>query len=141
MKTKHVLYGSVTAAGLALLLSASQASITPARRPAARFAIDNDDIGGVVTGPTGPEAGVWVIAETTDLPTKFVKIVVTDDRGRYLVPGSAEGQLQRVGARLRAGRLAEGADDARQDAEPDGGRRRPTRARRPSTTRPATGSR
>jgi hypothetical protein len=48
--------------------------------------VDPDDIAGVVTGPSGPEAGVWVIAETTDLPTKFVRIVVTDDRGRYLVP-------------------------------------------------------
>src|SRR6266550_4702875 len=46
-----------------------------------------DEIGGVVTGAKGPEAGVWVIAETKDLPTKFVKIVVTDDQGRYLVPG------------------------------------------------------
>ena len=43
-------------------------------------------IDGVVTGPKGPEAGVWVIAETTDLPTKFVKIVVTDDQGRYAIP-------------------------------------------------------
>src|SRR5688500_18723780 len=48
--------------------------------------IENDDIGGVVTGAKGPEAGVWVIAETTDLPTKFAKIVVTDDRGRYVIP-------------------------------------------------------
>jgi ABC-type transporter Mla subunit MlaD len=40
--------------------------------------IDADDIGGIVTGANGPEAGVWIIAETTDLPTKFVKIVVTD---------------------------------------------------------------
>ena len=48
--------------------------------------IDNDDIGGVVTGPRGPEAGVWVIAETNDLPTKFSRTVVTDDQGRYLVP-------------------------------------------------------
>jgi len=48
--------------------------------------VGNADLGGVVTSPNGPEAGVWVIAETTDLPTKFVKIVVTDDRGRYLVP-------------------------------------------------------
>src|SRR5256885_7472061 len=48
--------------------------------------VDNDDIAGVVTGPNGPEAGVWVIAETHDLPTKFVRIVVTDDRGRYLIP-------------------------------------------------------
>ena len=49
-------------------------------------AIDADDIGGVVTGPHGPEAGVWVIAETRDLPTRFAKMVVTDDRGRYVVP-------------------------------------------------------
>ncbi len=48
--------------------------------------IDNDDLGGVVTGEEGPEAGVWVIAETTDLPTKFVKIVVTDDQGHYVLP-------------------------------------------------------
>ena len=44
------------------------------------------EIGGVVTSPKGPEAGVWVIAETTDLPTKFARIVVTDDQGRYLIP-------------------------------------------------------
>src|SRR5216110_2094214 len=53
-------------------------------RPA--LGIDGDDIGGTVTGPSGPEAGVWVIAETHDLPTKFVRIVVTDDQGRYLIP-------------------------------------------------------
>ncbi|PYQ03809.1 MAG: hypothetical protein DMF83_20070 [Acidobacteria bacterium] len=59
-----------------------------ARPPAADEAIpiDDDDIGGVVSGSRGPEAGVWVIAETTELPTKFVRIVVTDDRGRYVVP-------------------------------------------------------
>ena len=50
------------------------------------IAIDSDDIGGVVTGPNGPEAGVWVIAETTDLPTKYAKSVVTDGQGRYVVP-------------------------------------------------------
>jgi hypothetical protein len=44
------------------------------------------DIGGVVSGPKGPEAGVWVIAETRDLPTKYAKVVVTDERGRYLIP-------------------------------------------------------
>src|SRR5436853_591088 len=48
--------------------------------------IDPDDIGGVVTSPKGPEAGVWVIAETTDLPTRYIKIVVTDDQGRYVLP-------------------------------------------------------
>src|SRR5437870_739951 len=52
--------------------------------------IDADDIGGIVTSSKGPEAGVWVIAETNDLPTRFVKIVVTDDRGRYVVPDLAK---------------------------------------------------
>src|SRR5437016_11677542 len=52
--------------------------------PAVR--VDSNAIGGVVTGPSGPEAGVWVIAETSELATKFVKIVVTNDQGRYLLP-------------------------------------------------------
>jgi hypothetical protein len=54
--------------------------------PPPRITIDADDIGGVVTGPAGPEAGVWVIAETEDLPTRFAKIVVTDAAGRFLLP-------------------------------------------------------
>jgi hypothetical protein len=62
-------------------------SITHTRAQApASVAIDPDDIGGSVTSPKGPEAGVWVIAETTNLPTKFARIVVTDDRGRYVIP-------------------------------------------------------
>jgi hypothetical protein len=48
--------------------------------------IDDDDIGGVVTSAKGTEAGVWVIAETTDLPTRFARMVVTDDQGRYVLP-------------------------------------------------------
>jgi hypothetical protein len=58
----------------------------PASAQQAAVAIDNDDIGGVVTSPRGPEAGVWVIAETTDLPTRYIKSVVTDDQGRYVIP-------------------------------------------------------
>ncbi|PYR85470.1 MAG: hypothetical protein DMG19_14910 [Acidobacteria bacterium] len=54
--------------------------------PQATVAIDPDDIGGVVTSSRGPEAGVWVIAETRDTPTRLIKSVVTDDRGRYLIP-------------------------------------------------------
>src|SRR4029450_13054235 len=73
-------------AGFALLVSVSQARIDAGQTAGDAVRVDNDDIGGVVTGPNGPEAGVWVIAETKDLPTKFVKIVVTDDRGRYLLP-------------------------------------------------------
>ncbi|RPI48385.1 MAG: carboxypeptidase regulatory-like domain-containing protein, partial [Acidobacteria bacterium] len=68
-----------------VLLLASRGPMS-ARQAGGAVSIDNDDLGGTVTGPKGPEAGVWVIAETTDLPTKFVKIVVTDDRGRYLIP-------------------------------------------------------
>src|SRR5262249_36808223 len=52
----------------------------------AAVAIDADDIGGVVTSTKGPEAGVWVIAETTELPTRFTRSVVTDDQGRYVLP-------------------------------------------------------
>jgi hypothetical protein len=43
-------------------------------------------IGGVVRSSRGAEAGVWVIAETTELRTPFVKIVVTGDDGRYVLP-------------------------------------------------------
>jgi hypothetical protein len=81
MKTR-ILHGAVVAGTCALLLGAAAAQ----QGGRAAVAIDNDDIGGIVTGPKGPEAGVWVIAETTDLPTRFVRIVVTDDRGRYLLP-------------------------------------------------------
>jgi hypothetical protein len=48
--------------------------------------IGGDDIGGGVTGPNGPEAGVWVIAETRELPTRFARMVPTDDQGRCVVP-------------------------------------------------------
>ena len=62
-------------------------AVSHAQQPRAdAVAIDNDDIGGVVTGPGGPEAGVWVIAETRDLQVRYIKSVVTDDRGRYVIP-------------------------------------------------------
>jgi hypothetical protein len=83
MKARHVWMLGVAAVALAALfagLSSQPSAQTPA------VAIDNDDIGGVVAGPKGPEAGVWVIAETIDLPTRYAKIVVTDDQGRYLIP-------------------------------------------------------
>ena len=50
------------------------------------IAIDADDIAGVVRSSDGPEAGVWVIAETSEFSTRFARIVVSDDQGRYLVP-------------------------------------------------------
>ena len=56
--------------------------------------LDADDIGGVVASAQGPEAGVWVIAETGDLPTPFARIVVTDDEGRYVVPDLPEADYE-----------------------------------------------
>jgi hypothetical protein len=58
---------------------------------AQQVAIDANDIGGAVKSAAGPEAGVWVIAETRDLPTKYVKIVVTDEQGRYVLPDLPRG--------------------------------------------------
>jgi hypothetical protein len=77
------------AAILALLSVATSCGSAPA--PGLHVsALGDADIGGVVTGPSGPEAGVWVIAETIDLPTRFARIVVTDDAGRYLIPDLPE---------------------------------------------------
>src|ERR687892_200611 len=78
---------AITAIGsIALLLAPSPTGFSAQPDNATAVRIDNDDIGGVVTGANGPEAGVWVIAETSELPTKFVRIVVTDDQGRYVIP-------------------------------------------------------
>ena len=75
------------AAGISLALLLAAVTVLNARQAAtAAVAIDTDDIGGVVTGAKGPEAGVWVIAQTSDLPTKYIRIVVTDDQGRYVLP-------------------------------------------------------
>src|SRR5438309_8822333 len=82
MTTKQRLCLTVAAIGLFGLLAAAPLNLSAQTA----VAIDNDDIGGVVTGANGPEAGAWVIAETTDLPTRYAKMVVTDDQGRYVVP-------------------------------------------------------
>ena len=64
-------------------------------------------IAGTVTSENGPEAGVWVIAETSELETKFAKIVVTDDRGQFVLPPIARRRVRRLGAWLRVGRFRE----------------------------------
>src|SRR6476620_3593693 len=83
MSLRQILFSTVTAMGIAAMAAAVPASVGAQQ---AAIEIDKDDIGGVVSGPNGPEAGVWVIAETTELPTKYAKIVVTDDQGRYVIP-------------------------------------------------------
>jgi hypothetical protein len=75
MKSRELLTGFVAATFL-LLGGASAATVD----------ISANDIGGQVVGDKGPEAGVWVIAETRDLPTKYAKVVVTDDQGRFVLP-------------------------------------------------------
>src|SRR5882762_3442294 len=77
MRMRKILFTGVGAIGIAAVGCVAPASLQA--QQTAAVAIDNDDIGGVVTGPGGPEAGVWVIAETRDLPVRFIRIVVTDD--------------------------------------------------------------
>ena len=86
MKTKRTLGLSIVAVAIAIIAAGSTVELGAQQPASGPVRIDGDDIGGVVTGPNGPEAGVWVIAETTDLPTRFARIVVTDDQGRYVVP-------------------------------------------------------
>jgi hypothetical protein len=78
--------GSTLRAGLTAAAVAGCIFVTTAPLLAQAVTVGDADLGGVVTGANGPEAGVWVIAETTDLPTKLTKIVVTDGEGRYLLP-------------------------------------------------------
>lgn len=74
----HPTRGSAIAlAALVVLVTCSPKKDLPAA---------DNSISGVVMGKGGPEAGVWVIAETFDLATRYAKIVVTNDEGRYLIP-------------------------------------------------------
>ena len=86
MLRMRVLWAGAVIFGLAVLCATWPARPPEAQQPAAVVQIDADDIGGVVTSKNGPEAGVWVIAETGELGTRFAKMVVTDDRGRYVIP-------------------------------------------------------
>src|SRR5678815_406206 len=86
MKTTRLIVVLCCVLGLSISLASLRA-----QQGGGSVAIDNDDIGGVVTGARGPEAGVWVIAETRDTPTRLVKIVVTNDQGRYVIPDLPRG--------------------------------------------------
>ena len=84
MKSSSSIRLNMAAVAVAACLTGAPAVFAATAVPGVN--VGKTDLGGVVSGPNGPEAGVWVIAETTDLPTKFTKIVVTDDQGRYLIP-------------------------------------------------------
>src|SRR3981081_4431024 len=92
MRIKTGLYLGTAMLALVLALAGPSAQLQ-AQTPTP-VAIGNVDIGGVVTGSNGPEAGVWGIAETRDLPTRFAKIVVTDDQGRYVLPDLPKAKYQ-----------------------------------------------
>ena len=137
MDAKRRFYLSTAAAiGFAALLA------MPAQVQAqTAVAIDQDDIGGVVTGPKGPEAGVWVIAETRDLPTRYAKMVVTDDQGRYVVPDLPKAKYKIWVRGYGLVDFGQGRRRARQAAQSHcGGGARMTRPRR-STIRRSTGTR
>ena len=75
--TKCAPFGWFAAAGFTALAAVLSAQQSPDGAGGLR---------GVVRSPAGVEAGVWVIAETDDLDTRFRKIVVSGDDGRFLVP-------------------------------------------------------
>jgi hypothetical protein len=82
--TKSIVHGAFVRVGLIGLVAGS--ILDPNSALQAQRAAPQGYIAGIVRGSQGPEAGVWVIAETKDLPTNFIKIVVTDDQGRFMVP-------------------------------------------------------
>ena len=86
MALRSGLLDGAAALALSCILALSTPALLPASAQQAAVQVGASDIGGTVSGPNGPEAGVWVIAETSDLPTRFIKSVVTDEQGRYLIP-------------------------------------------------------
>jgi hypothetical protein len=72
-----------TLVGMPIVRVEAEPKAKASSRVGARMAVDADEIAGVVTSSKEPEAGVRVIAETSDLETKFRKIVVTNDRGQW----------------------------------------------------------
>src|ERR1700692_1371397 len=90
MRLKSKLYFGVAPIALACVLAGAPAQLSAQQAPPG-VNIGPTDLGGVVTGPNGPEAGVWVIADTKDTPTRYAKMVVTDDQGRYVVPDLPKG--------------------------------------------------
>src|SRR5207245_10781171 len=94
MKTSISRHSKIVAIALASCLAGAFALLKAQLPPAVEIAVGRSDVGGVVTSMNGPEAGVWVIAETADLPTKFAKMVITDEQGRYVLPDLPQASYQ-----------------------------------------------
>ena len=112
MRTRRALWMCASIIAIVGVCSGSVLTLSAQQGAGGAVRIDSNAIGGVVTGPGGPEAGVWVIAETTELPTKFARIVVTDDQGRYVVPDLPKAKYK---VWVRGYRLV---DSAKVDGEP-----------------------
>ncbi len=83
MRMRSRSMGLVFAAAVAAFATTA---VVPAFAQGPAVEIGTVDIGGVVRSPNGPEAAAWVIAETLELDVRSIKIVVTDDQGRYVIP-------------------------------------------------------
>ena len=140
MTTKQALYLGVSAVVIAAVWAGAVRELGAQQPASATVPIDSDDIGGVVSGPNGPEAGVWVIAETTELPTRFARIVATDDQGRYVVPDLPKARYK---VWVRGYGLVDSPKDDGELGKPLNLRRcrRRTRQQRRSTIRRSTGTR
>src|SRR5258706_7172865 len=90
MRTKRI---SALLLGLGLIVFFATTSVRMAGQGGAAPSIDNDDIGGVVTGAQGPEAGVLVIAGKRSTPTRLIKSVLNDDPGPVVLPHPSPGEL------------------------------------------------
>jgi hypothetical protein len=86
----------IVAAVAAFLAVSRSGAIDVAQNARPDVPIDGSSIGGIVRERASGrgEAGVWVIAETSDLPSPFRRIVVTDDAGRFVVPALPEAGYQ-----------------------------------------------
>ena len=77
-------------------------------RPATRWPSTPTTSAASSPARTGPKPASGSSPRRRSCRRDSCRIVVTDDRGRYRRARPAEGDLPRVGARLRAGRFAEG---------------------------------
>jgi len=116
----HLLSPLALVPAAAILLAACSEQSTPAATlsdatdttEAAVRAQNAAAITGQVSSAAGPEAGVWVVAETGEFDTFFARIVATDDEGRFAIPDlpSARYEIWVRGYGL--------ADSAKYSAEP-----------------------
>lgn len=78
--------GAIGLALFAVMPTHAQQAVTKKAAAKTRYVSPPGYITGTVTSEKGPEAGVWVIADTNDFQTQMIKIVVTNDQGKFALP-------------------------------------------------------